>query len=66
MAPVYSGGMVDATDAQLAAQYEAFPYPRRDLRDEARRLVVGSPGHLREIDYWVFGGRRAASRPLRA
>ena len=66
MAPVYSGGMVDATDAQLAAQYEAFPYPRRDPRDEARRLVAGSPGHLREIDYWIFGARRAASRPLRA
>ncbi len=66
MAPVYAGGMTDATDAQLATQYEAFPYPRRDPRDEARRLVVGSPGHLREIDYWVFGGRRPASRPLRA
>jgi SAM-dependent methyltransferase len=66
MPPVYAEGMADATDAQLAAQYEAFPYPRRDPRDEARRLVVGSPGHLREIDYWVFGGRRAASRPLRA
>jgi SAM-dependent methyltransferase len=58
--------MSDATDAQLAAQYEAFPYPRRDPRDEARRLVVGSPGHLREIDYWIFGARRSASRPLRA
>ena len=58
--------MSDATDAQLAAQYEAFPYPRRDPRDEARRLIVGSPGHLREIDYWIYGARRPASRPLRA
>ncbi len=58
--------MTDATDAQLAAQYEAFPYPLRDPRDEARRLVVGSPGHLREIDYWMFGARRPASRPLHA
>jgi SAM-dependent methyltransferase len=66
MPPVYAGDMSDATDAQLAAQYETFPYPRRDPRDEARRLVVGSPGHLREIDYWVFGARRPASRPLRA
>jgi len=56
--------MADATDVQLAAQYEAFPYPRRDPRDEARRLVVGSPGHLREIDYWVFGGRRPAASQL--
>src|SRR5277367_6574476 len=66
MAPVYAAGMTDATDAQLAAQYEVFPYPQRDPRDEARRLVVGSPGHLREIDHWIFGARRPASRPLHA
>ena len=58
--------MTDATDARLAAQYEAFPYPKRDPRDEARRLVVGSPSHLREIDHWVFGTARPASQPLRA
>lgn len=58
--------MTDATDAQLAAQYEAFPYPRRDPAEEAKRLVVGSPGHLREVDYWVFGGHRPRSEPLRA
>jgi SAM-dependent methyltransferase len=58
--------MTDATDAQLAAQYEAYPYPRRDPREEAKRLIVGSPGHLREIDHWVFGGRRPATRPLNA
>jgi SAM-dependent methyltransferase len=60
------GCMTDATDARLAEQYEAYPYPRRDPRDEAKRLIVGSPGHLREIDHWVFGARRPASRPLRA
>lgn len=58
--------MSDATDAQLAAQYETYPYPKRDPRDEAKRLIVGSPGHLREIDHWVFGATRPASRPLRA
>jgi SAM-dependent methyltransferase len=58
--------MSDATDLHLAAQYEAFPYPQRDPRDEAKRLVVGSPGHLREIDHWVFGALRPASRPLHA
>lgn len=56
----------DPADAQLAAQYEAFPYPARDARDEAKRLVVGSPSHLREIDHWIFGGQRPASQPLRA
>ena len=58
--------MADATDAQLAAQYEALPYPARDPRDEARRLIVGSPSHLAEVDHWIFGAKRAASLPLRA
>jgi SAM-dependent methyltransferase len=58
--------MTDATDLQLAAQYEAFPYPERNPRDEARRLIIGSPSHLREIDYWVFGANRPESTPLRA
>lgn len=58
--------MTDATDAHLAAQYEAYPYPERNPRDEAKRLVVGSPSHLREIDYWIFGTRRPADVPFRA
>ncbi len=58
--------MSDATDSRLAAQYEAYPYPARDPADEARRLVIGSPSHLREIDHWVFGAARPASQPLRA
>ena len=58
--------MTDATDSRLAAQYEAYPYPARDPVDEARRLVIGSPSHLREIDHWVFGATRPASRPLHA
>jgi SAM-dependent methyltransferase len=56
----------DPLDAGLAAQYEAYPYPRRDPADERRRLVVGSPSHLREIDYWVFATTRPATRPLNA
>ncbi len=58
--------MTDATDAALAAQYEAFPYPRRDPREESKRLIIGSPGHLREIDHWVFGASRPTTQPLRA
>lgn len=58
--------MTDATDTRLAAQYEAFPYPARDPADEAKRLVLGSPSHLREIDHWVFGAARPRSQPLRA
>jgi SAM-dependent methyltransferase len=58
--------MTDHADAQLAAQYEAYPYPARDPREESKRLIIGSPSHLREIDYWVFGATRPASQPLRA
>ncbi|MEP5762882.1 MAG: class I SAM-dependent methyltransferase [Litoreibacter sp.] len=39
-------------------QYEAYPYPERDPRDEKSRLVVGSPSHPLEIDHILFGGRR--------
>ncbi|WP_137127075.1 bifunctional 2-polyprenyl-6-hydroxyphenol methylase/3-demethylubiquinol 3-O-methyltransferase UbiG [Roseomonas sp. HF4] len=58
--------MSDAADAALAAQYEAYPYPQRDPRDEAKRLIVGSPSHLREVDHWIFGAHRPAARPLNA
>jgi SAM-dependent methyltransferase len=64
--PPYNALMTDLTDAQLAAQYEAFPYPHRDPKDETKRLIVGSPGHLAEIDHWVFGGKRSTRAPLRA
>jgi SAM-dependent methyltransferase len=63
---VYAACMTDPTDLHLAAQYEAYPYPQRDPKDEAKRLVVGSPSHLREVDHWVFGARRPRSAPLRA
>ncbi len=63
---LYARPMTDATDQRLAGQYEAYPYPKRDPREEAKRLVVGSPSHIREIDYWVFGAARPVSRPLNA
>ncbi len=65
-AQVYSAVMTDATDQRLAGQYEAYPYPKRDPRDEAKRLVVGSPSHIREIDHWVFGAARSSSLRLNA
>ncbi len=54
------------TDREVREQYEALPYPARDPRDEAKRLIVGSPSHLLEIDHYVFGGRRDWSKPFRA
>lgn len=49
----------------LSAQYEAYPYPARDPRDEDRRLVTGSPGHLDELNHYGFGGRLDFAHPLR-
>jgi SAM-dependent methyltransferase len=50
---------------RVRAQYEAYPYPPRDPRDEAKRLVEGSPSHLLEINHYVFAGRRDFARPFR-
>lgn len=53
-------------DDAVSAQYLALPYPERRPADEDRRLVVGSPSHWREIDHYLFGGRRDWTRPFRA
>ncbi len=39
-------------------QYEAYPYPERDPRDEKKRLITGSPSHPLELDHILFGGTR--------
>lgn len=53
------------TKDRVRSQYEAYPYPARDPRDEKTRLIVGSPGHLAEVNHYVFGGRRDFSKPFR-
>ncbi|SLN56785.1 hypothetical protein ROG8370_02572 [Roseovarius gaetbuli] len=52
--------------SKVKAQYEAYPYPERDPRDEKKRLISGSPSHVLEIDHFLFGGQRDWSKPLRA
>ncbi len=47
-------------------QYELYPYPPRDPREEATRLIQGSPSHLLEINHYIFAGRHDFSRPFRA
>jgi SAM-dependent methyltransferase len=47
-------------------QYEMLPYPPCDPRDEAKRLITGSPSRLDEVNHFVFGGRRDFTRPFRA
>lgn len=54
------------TDTRVHAQYEAYPYPARDPRDEANRLISGSPSHLDEIRHYVFAGRLDLAQPFRA
>ncbi|MFK7938858.1 MAG: class I SAM-dependent methyltransferase [Roseovarius sp.] len=51
--------------SDVKAQYEAYPYPERDPKDEAKRLITGSPSHPLEIDHFIFGGQRDWSQPLR-
>jgi SAM-dependent methyltransferase len=57
---------VAAPSDPVRAQYEAYPYPARDPKDEARRLIEGSPSHLLEIDHYVFAGGRDWRLPFRA
>ena len=53
--------MAGSTDDAVRQQYEELPYPARDPADEAKRLIVGSPSHLLEIEHYVFAGRRAGA-----
>jgi len=48
------------------AQYEDLPYPPRDPADERKRLIVGSPSHILEIDHYIYAGARDWTRPFRA
>jgi len=49
----------------MQAQYEAYPYPERDPKDEAKRLITGSPSWPQEMDHWLWGGARDWSRGTR-
>ncbi|MEQ9812673.1 MAG: class I SAM-dependent methyltransferase [Azospirillaceae bacterium] len=51
---------VPAAGDAVRRQYEAYPYPARDPKDEAKRLVTGSPSHLDELTHHLFAGRISA------
>ncbi|MEO0371369.1 MAG: class I SAM-dependent methyltransferase [Pseudomonadota bacterium] len=51
--------------SKVKDQYEAYPYPERDPKDEKKRLITGSPSLPQEIDHFLFGGARDWSQPLR-
>ena len=44
--------------ANVRAQYEAYPFPRRDPRDETKRLVVAEQECLGKLNHFCFGGRQ--------
>lgn len=51
-------------DQAVADHYVAYPYPARDPRDEAARLIEGSPSRLAELEHYLFAGRLPS--PFRA
>src|SRR5215813_9314589 len=51
---------------EVRAQYEALPYPPRDPREEALRLITGTPSHILEVNHYLFAGRLNFKRPFRA
>lgn len=53
-------------DDAVREQYELYPYPARDPKDEAKRLITGSPSNVLEIDHYLFRGERDWSQPFRA
>lgn len=53
-------------DKAVKRQYETLPYPPRDPKDEAARLIEGSPSHLDELNHYIFAGKRDFSKPFRA
>jgi len=56
----------DNRDDPVLAQYEAYPYPARDPREETERLITGSPSQLAEVNHHLFAGRRNFALPFRA
>ena len=50
---------------EVRAQYEALPYPPRDPREEALRLIIGTPSHILEVNHYLFSGRLNFARPFR-
>ncbi|NIP46314.1 MAG: methyltransferase domain-containing protein [Gammaproteobacteria bacterium] len=45
--------------SNVRAQYEAYPFPLRDPRDEAKRLVVAEQECLGKLNHFCFGGRQS-------
>jgi SAM-dependent methyltransferase len=53
-------------DRMVRSQYESYPYPERTPADERKRLIMGSPSNIPEVNHYVFGGRRDLTVPFNA
>ncbi len=51
--------------SNVRAQYEEYPFPLRDPRDEARRLVVAEQESLGKLNHFCFGGRQGFGNGFR-
>ena len=49
----------------VRAQYEDYPFPLRDPRDESKRLVVTELDCLAKLNHYCFGGRQGFSDEFR-
>ncbi|NIP45142.1 MAG: methyltransferase domain-containing protein [Gammaproteobacteria bacterium] len=49
----------------VRAQYEDYPFPLRDPRDEAKGLIVTEQDSLGKINHYCFGGREAFGNGFR-
>ena len=49
----------------IEEQYDTYPYPARNPKDERKRLIQGSPSFPVEMDHYLFGGKRNWREPIR-
>ena len=51
---------------EVRAQYEEYPFPLRDPRDESKRLVVTDQDSLGKLNHYCFAGRQTFGNGFRA
>lgn len=66
MEPSTSRAEKRLSDDAVLQQYEAYPYPTRDPRDEAKGLYISRLSSLPDVNHYLFRGRRDFSAPFRA
>ena len=52
-------------EAEVKAQYEAFPYPHVETGNEGGTAPAAMPSDLLAINHYIYAGRRDFSKPFR-